>query len=357
MSDERKGAISMSAAPQLARCPGAAELQKGMPDKSSKESRAGDVMHQAAAGKDVALTPDEADLVRRMVEHETTVRMMVFGTDPIHVIEREMRLWSNNKKFSGQPDVVMVDGGTALVLDYKTGRIPVAQAADNWQLKGYATLVAQSWPVNRVFVSIVQPMCGEPTLHKYEGESLKKVRRDIHALVRRASKPNAKLNPGEVQCKYCKAKPICPALQQESLSLVRGGTDVAVFDGRRLSELLDRCKPVEDFIKALRERARELLSEKEGAVPGYRLKDGTRRRKITDNKKAYSVLADSGVPFDDILSTVTFSVAKIERLARERDSLNAYEARELVEEALSGVIEVSESEPKLDRGYKCQTAS
>jgi hypothetical protein len=291
-----------------------------------------------------------------MLEQETTARMMVFGTDPIHVTRREERLWSNNGKFSGKPDIVMVDGGTALIVDYKTGRIPVAPAAENWQMRGYATLVAQNWPVKRVFVSIVQPLCGELTLHKYEGAALRRARYLVHALVRRANNPKAKLNPGEVQCKYCKAKPICPALQEESLALAKLGHDVSAFEGKRLAELLDRCKPVEDFIKALRERAREMLTVKSEAVPGYGLKMGHRRRKITDNGKVYEVLADSGVPLNDILGIATFSVAKIERLARERDDLSAYEARELVEEALGELIEVSESEPKLEKEV-CQTES
>tara|TARA_R100000808_G_scaffold7131_2_gene21060 strand:+ start:163 stop:1230 length:1068 start_codon:yes stop_codon:yes gene_type:complete len=352
MSDERGGVLSASGFASLALCQKKFQMESGLPEgESTKDALSGNACHDWLEGKtDTALTPDEFDLVRRAREQATAMRLVVFGNDKIAVTKREARLWSSNGKFSGKPDLIYVNGGTALILDYKTGRIPVEPADENWQLKGYATLVAQNWPVERVFVSIVQPHCGEPTLHKYEGEALRRVRRQVHALVRRANGPRAKLNPGEKQCKYCRAKSICPALQEQSLELSQtSGTDVATFDGERLSQLLDQVRPVEEFIKALRLRARDMLSEDKQSVPNYTLKEGTRRRKISDNKKVYDTLTASGVPLDDIIAAASFSVARIERLARERDNLSAREARDLVEDALGGLIEVSQSDPKLER--------
>lgn len=353
MSDGRNGMVSGSAMPQLAQCNKSGQMQQGMPNPSSPEAEVGNTLHDAMAGIDVTLTHDEADLVRRMKEHEITVRMLVFGTDPVYEVKREERLWSRTKKFSGRIDLIMIDGGTALVLDYKTGRVPVKAAEDNWQLKAYAVLVATHWPVERVFVSIVQPHCGEPTVYKYNKAALRKASRQIHALIRKSNNPKAKLNPSESACKYCRAKPICPALQGEALEMARvSNNGVARFSGSQLAMLLDQVKPVEAFVKALKAEAKKLLEKEEGSVPGYYLTQGGRRRKITENKKVYSVLADSGVSFDDILSCITFSVAKIERLTRDREGGSAHEARELVEEALGNLIEVSESESKLEKEVK-----
>ncbi len=351
MKDERKGAVSASGFPGLARCPGKHQQEAGLKDTTSAVAAAGNVMHDACAGKDVALTPDEADLVRRMKEQETTMRMMVFDNEPVDEECREERLWAKNKKFSGKCDVILIKGSTALVIDYKTGRIPVEPAETNWQLKGYAVLTKQNWKVDTVFVSIVQPYCGNPTIHKYNKAELTKAQRQVSALVRKANSDAPKLNPGESQCKYCKAKALCPALRRESMALATLiGTSISSFTGDQVAELLDRCGPVEGFMKELRGHAKKMLESDANSVPGYKLSAGTKRRKITDNKAAYGILADSGTSFDDILSAVTFSVSKIEKLARGemRDS-SAHEARELVAEAFGDVIETTETSSKLER--------
>ena len=136
MKDEREGVVSASGFPGLAKCPGKHQQEDGLKDVTTAVAAAGNVMHDACAGKDVALTPDAADLVRRMKEQETTMRMMVFGDNPIAETCIEKRLWSRKKKFSGKCDVIRVSRGTALVVDYKTGRIPVEPAATNGPIMG-----------------------------------------------------------------------------------------------------------------------------------------------------------------------------------------------------------------------------
>ena len=74
MTDERKGAPSASKCGALALCPGREKMEKGLPDQRSSDAQRGDVLHDAMYGKDVELSPDDVDLVRRMHEEEVRRR-------------------------------------------------------------------------------------------------------------------------------------------------------------------------------------------------------------------------------------------------------------------------------------------
>lgn len=316
----------------------------GLPDNPSKDATSGDRVHLAMQGGTVELTTDEMDMVSRLQEQELTTKMVVFGDAPINEVHREKRLWSSLARWSGKADVLMISGSTGLIIDYKTGRNAVEKAKTNQQLKGLAVLAQYNWKLDRIFVAILQPHAGAPDIHSYGEYALNKARIAVNALIRRALRPNQPLHIGESQCRYCKAQGVCPELKAEAVTLSGiNGASITNFNGGQISDLLRRAGPVEGFIEALKKRAKELLAQDESSVPGWSLGKGRVTRKITQSLELYKVLADHGVPFDDILQAVRFSLKRVDEL------VGIFADKKGIADDVEALIERSQSDSILER--------
>ena len=214
-TDERKGKPSASDGENYERCNGKVKLSSGMPDNSSKVARVGDKIHAWLNGEDIKLDSDEMYMAKLCERDRHTIFDLVFPDWEDNPPEQsnEERKWYRSKRFSGKADVVAWRGRNALILDYKTGRIPVTHAKDNGQLRWLTVLWNQRKRFDEVTVVISQPHCGAMTVHTYDAAALAKARRRVTRTLRKMNAPNPTLRAGAKQCKYCKAKAICPALK------------------------------------------------------------------------------------------------------------------------------------------------
>jgi len=346
--DVRDGVPSASKLGALFLCPGRERLEKGLPDQKSEVASRGNAMHEAMAGGDPTMSHDEQDLVKRMREELVTLKLVVFGEEPLRTKEifKEQRMWAKRKNYSGVPDFLGIRQGRALVVDYKTGRIPVSHAKDNWQLKGLAVLAKQNHLIDEVTVAIVQPYAGAFTYHRYDRKALALAVRQVSSLLRRVNAKKTELNPGEKQCRYCKAKPTCPALQHEAGELVAAGN--RAMTPTQMADVLEKAELVDKMVKAVRTKAKDLLAKDDRAIPGWSLKPGSARRKITDVPAAFSRMTDAGISILELMESSTLAVAKLEKLLRG-DGSSAKEARDKLAELLGELIETSTPEPKLEK--------
>lgn len=137
------------------------------------------------------------------------------------------------------------------------------------------------------------------------------------------------LNPGEKQCRFCKAKATCPALRAEVTNAVGGepatADDFAQFmpidttDGigdNYLSMAMDKVGLVEDWCKAIRaEVERRLLRGTE--VPGFKLVEGKQgNRAWVDQAKAEAALKALRVKADDMYDKKLISPTTAEKLLK-----------------------------------------
>ena len=116
----------------------------------------------------------------------------------------------------GTADAILVEGDTLACIDLKTGRVAVS-AEDNMQLKTYAlgAMLKLNAPESiNVDLVIFQPGTGV-SVHKTTGAELKKHGHDLLAAANLALTDDAPTNPSTSNCKYCKAKPICPSMRQK----------------------------------------------------------------------------------------------------------------------------------------------
>jgi hypothetical protein len=297
MTDERKGLPSASETERLELCPASFLRAKNQPDTSSEIAQTGTRIHEAVeTGNRDGLTPSEerlADDCARLADviHDEC------GFDPDDEATetiKEVRLWlyasGVDRIMSGKPDLVVINGDRALVIDYKTGYLETLEASQNLQLRTLAVMVAVNHEVDEVNVAIVQPNI-EPgySVARYTKPDIDRARRQLIKILNDANDANAVANPGEKQCRYCKAKPVCKEAQEASFSVIEA--DTTTLDVVRLPELLEKCDLADRVIKSIRDAALNIVKDG-GTVAGWEMPEAGQSRSFVSTHAVFNALGD-----------------------------------------------------------------
>jgi hypothetical protein len=252
--------------------------------------------------------------------------------------------------------IVSADGTTLTIADYKHGQGVMVYASEkeggapNGQLAMYASgwLQANGFlyeEITTIRLAIIQPRMewhDEHTISIEELRAFEDVIREAAGRVelnRQYSQQGGviDLNPGEKQCKFCKAKGICPALREastkalaivadpsrldefEDLSVPKKAAAVVVNEGvtnERLSEFLRAVPLIEQAIEAAgTEALRRLTAGQE--LPGFYLGVGRAgRRAWANEEEARKELTKSGrLKVSEATVAKVRSPTQIEKLA------------------------------------------
>lgn len=351
MSDERNGLPSASSMERYKLCPGSYAAERGLPDTTSADAETGNRIHAVLAGETVAppLNDDEERTMEACRSQATALLdTLLPHRDEMHL---ERRYWWNSE-WSGKPDMVAIDTaqGHAVVIDYKTGRGDVTEAAGNMQLRALAILVsAEHWP-ERVTVAIVQPLAGAVSVCEYGPDELLQAHNEIKAVIASIHQPDAVRRPSAKACKYCKAKAACP----EARSLVetlpaevsRDGHQI-VMSPERMAAFLEIAPAAEAVIEAVRAKARRMIADDPNAVPGWTLKPGAERETITDPTTVYNRASAAGVNSEAFMACVNITKTKLKDAVKAAtgDKGKALDAR--MESILAGCTETKQAAPSL----------
>jgi hypothetical protein len=241
------------------------------------------------------------------------------------------KLWTERDDQDGTVDVQITGGVEYLeIIDYKDG-MGTVPAKDNEQLELYA-LGAFNGQTN-VRMTIVQPKLatkGMPPIDSCERDSNHLLGRAVaYKLAGAAAEaPDAPLVPGDVQCKFCKAKGGCPALMNQSAALFSPvaaqstGTLVdntiaknpEAMSGADLAEVLKAAPLARQFFESAEAEAERRM--KLGlAVPGFKLVNGrgSRAWSLPEDQMAEK-LTKLGIPKGEVYETKLLSPAKVEKL-------------------------------------------
>ena len=353
MSDERHGCPSASSLPRLAKCPGSWRLSRiTPPEESSEEAASGTRIHDALAGANVTLTSDEEVILGTLRTLEESLLGEWLGEDPPGRVIRETRFWrkvGETALWSAKPDLVVLRGDAALVVEYKTGPLAVEDASANLQLRAQAAVVGHTLPgIRRVTVAVLQPRCSpQITRCAYHPRDLKKALTEIDGIVAQTQWEDAPLRAGSDQCRYCPAKAICPEAHAEVTALTTTQSDPPT--PAHLAMLLDRCVLAEQIIESIRDHARRLLSADPTAVPGWRLVPGRNRETITKLQQVFERVHRLGAQPEVFIGVCSLSKkalkSLLESVTRERGAL--LDAR--LGSVIEGCVEVSQTRPMLER--------
>lgn len=324
--------LSPSGASRWMNCPGSVVLEADKPDNGNAYSKEGTAAHALAAmslqenrpasayvGRRVDVSTHEtvevtADMAESVQVYLDNIRAYTgpgecqapeFGLLPVDLlVEQQVPIGhiTGEEGATGTADVIVItDGGDELQLhDLKFGRGVAVSAERNAQLMLYALgaieLVAPlGYEPKRVRLVIHQPRiqqapsewdCSIEELLAFADLVKQKAAACEEARTSGGREEFQKfLVPGTAQCKFCKAKATCPALQ----SFVKGETGVDDFENLeaiekqikdvpdhtqdQLGQMMNACDLIEDWIKSVRaEVERRLLAGT--PVPRWKLVQG-----------------------------------------------------------------------------------
>ena len=352
--DVRMGWPSASAMENLSLCPGSFSAQKDIKEEQmSFDAVKGIRIHSYLEGKqelilDVAEQDiaDELEAKRELLEAEVFPRAKKIVT-----VMREHRMWLSPPafpaqiNFSGMADHIVIQGGTALIVDYKTGRGEVTPSSRNLQLLALAVLLKENYPkVSKVHAAILQTR-ESVEVATFTTKQLRAGKELIMNILEIALTPSARRFAGEKQCKWCKFKTSCPEAMGAMLTLVQV---TELCDPTRFSELLDYVGVAKKLIPEIEKKAKETLDKNPDSIPGYKIAEGRKRRKITDSQEAFNRLReDKLISQADFLKAVKVSVPQIENGVVATTGKKKSEAYQAVADSLEDLIETTTDQPRL----------
>lgn len=365
MSDERLGLPSASSASRYAACLGSWQLEKQIAEGvATHDATIGNRIHSALAMEPVDnLTSDETWTIDRCREQELELVKATFpeATEEPNVW-REKRLWSideNGKKlWSGKPDVIYINGPVGLIIDYKSGRGAVENAAENLQLRCLVALLDENFgfTFEKITVAIIQPLAGVPSVAVYESGDIRNAIAESAALMDDIQKLSQPRTPSESACRYCKGKPYCAEARELAVAGPLTNTPegitpdaiAATLTNQTLAAFLDRAAQAEAVIEACRNEARRRLAEGD-TVEGWTLKEGAVRETIKDTETVYLRFIESGGTYEDIMPAITINKTKLKDALKVATETKGKELDAKLTALLDGCIESKASQPTLTR--------
>lgn len=317
------------------RCTGSVALESGLPDTSSKYADEGSAAHSLASmalveekdaaayhgriitveGRAGAVGTDftvDAEMVEEVQKYLDKIHEFANGQTLLVEQRLEFSEYVGVADQFGTSDAVILTSDEIQVHDLKYGRGVRVDAEENEQLMLYALGALATFgfigEFKRVRMAIHQPRLDHLSEWDCSIEDLLAFATKAAAAAAIAMSllqpqnlgfaiPSSHFNPGDKQCRWCKAKSSCPALTGEVSRIVYGSPDVlgnkhetAKPQGvpqsvSLLGTYMDRLELVEEWCKAIRARVYTELSS--GAeVPGWKMVTGKKGNRAWCDKLA-----------------------------------------------------------------------
>ena len=330
---QHSSVVGGSTAKRVINCPGSVKLAAQMPPQpSSKYADEGTLLHNAMAmiietGCDpmslVGTKYSESVLTAELVEEKILPALAALDEiDPANTadiaVESHVDFGNFIPEAFGSTDVLMRVGSKAVVLDWKFGSgIPV-DAEENPQLMFYACAAMRTprtqWAFDNaetIELVIVQP----PHIRRWEvsRRRLEVFEIELRNAVLRSQAPEPAIKHGD-WCKFCPAKPICPAMNGAVERALK--TQLDTVSPELVGAMLKNADLLEDWIKQLRQFALQRL-ENGATVPGYKLVAKRATRQWADEATAVAALTALGVDESELMVTELKSPAQVEKVLKK----------------------------------------
>lgn len=366
MSDDpRKGGTSASNAQADSLCPGRHLAQKGLTSTESEDATFGRIIHAALAANDPSkLTTDQLDIYDSCQQIEARFVDQLFGPDRTKAkVFVEQRFWVKVKAkdsdarydHSGQPDKIYRLGPRGLIIEYKTLPGDLPSSAENMQLRDQAALAAGSLIMSEVMVVPIQPLVThDPVPCLYDAVSIKQAEAEMFERVRRSNDPNSPRIAGEVQCKFCLAKPHCKeyALWAAAFLPARIALPDLPVSEWTVEQRVAFCSgvgAVEKWIDDNKEAMKRLLNDDAEAVPGFYLKPGAIKEAVTDPEALFTRFTALGGTLEQFMSCIAIAKGKFEDQVRAVTNKKGKGLTAQVNALLEGIVEHKQNSPSLAR--------
>jgi hypothetical protein len=346
--------LSPSSAHRWLKCTGSIARESAYPNTSSKYADWGTAAHEVASnclttgkdafsfagkkitvGKNIVAVDDE--MVTCVQVYIDNVREYAIDADLMVEQRLEFSEYVGVPKSFGTSDAVIIKGDEIQVHDLKGGRGVKVDADHNEQLMLYALGALSQFGMVADFKT-VRMVIHQPRLYHLSewAISVDELLEFAEFAKGRASKVIAivdantlDLNPGEKQCRFCRAKADCPALSEQIEETIgkdfgymtssEADIDIMVEDDSTpLSDKMSAVDLIEGWCNAVRaEVERQLFDGK--LVSGYKLVEGRKGdRKWANEVEAEQALKDFSLKDEEMYNFKLISPANAEKLVKNK---------------------------------------
>lgn len=239
------------------------------------------------------------------------------------VISDDTRLESKMMNLNGQPDLCVIKGKNATIIDWKSGWGDVEDPKTNKQLLGYSVLVMEKYPEIETFdVLIVLPKLNVIKAARFTLDQMISIAGDIKAIITESESENAQFTVGP-HCQGCFKCMKCPAFAGE---IVKFNQLISMSDAELLASLECNLRVILPFAKALNvvvdkiEKVAKAWVDQNGSLDlggGIQFVKVLESRDEIDTAKALPILTEYFQ--EKAIELATFSKSSIKDAAIEKE--------------------------------------
>ena len=249
-----------------------------------------------------------------------------FPHTPTLCVEQQVKMTYWVPGCFGTCDCLLIGDGVLHVIDFKYGAGVPVSPEENTQMMLYALgawdLFSATDDIQTVRMSIVQPRIqSEPeTWELSEYDLINWAENTLRPAAKLAWEGKGELNPGEKQCRWCKAKPQCRAWKEKYGPLADfvchtdpGANDPRLLTPDEIGAWLVEAQGIADYVKCLQEYAQQQL-QCGTAIPGWKLVEGRSVRRFTDQDAAFKAIEADGISEAMLYERSPISLTAAEKL-------------------------------------------
>jgi hypothetical protein len=294
--------LSASRMDRVMSCPGSYRLEEKMPYEPAGPAAAiGTAIHELSEKilRGEAVNPNDYPDDHFDMANEYAVFVNTLVENPrkrMIEVKVDAGLKTLHESLGGTADAVLVDGDHLHVIDLKTGRVLV-DAEDNKQLLTYALGVMRilNAPASiRCTMHIFQPRAGH-SQWTVSGTDLITHGHELLAAANLALTDDAPTNPTTNNCRYCKAKPICPSIRQKVQDNAR--KDFALEVQAVTPDMIELAQLAASWSDAVLDSAKRQITEG-STIQGWALRQGRKTKFWKSDALAYEALKSYPQAFD-----------------------------------------------------------
>lgn len=331
----RHALLSASGSAKWLHCPPSAMLEKTFPDKETEYTKEGTEAHAKAEEKLNNFlngqTKAKVDCPDKVMDDATTdyrdyvieVLNAELVMDPAAqlMVEEEVDYSPWAPGGFGTSDAIVISTSELHIIDFKYGKGVAVSAYKNSQLMLYAAGAMRFCELlsdfQKITIHIFQPRLGNIDTYSFTKDELKEwLETEVKPKAKDASLGEGEFNPGE-WCNFCKARHTCKkrAYEMEELAAEHMGH---VLSTNEIAHLLPKLKDIAKWAKDLQDYA--LIQALNGTeYEGYKVVEGTSRRKIVDDLEAMKKLQTAGYKYTDITETKLKTLTDLQKLTGKKE--------------------------------------
>lgn len=266
--------------------------------------------------------PEMLEVVPIYVDYVTTETRAAKEENSLAIteIEQVLDLTEYVPKSFGTADCVIINDDVMEVIDLKYGKGVPVYATYNKQLMLYGLGALRKYDtlfdIEKVKLTIVQPRINNISTWEISvAELVDWAINELKPAAELAFAGKGELKPGD-WCKFCSVKNRCKALAEEQLKLAQYEfADAELLTDDEIAEILTKVNSLVEWASSIKEYATNQAINKGKVWAGFKLVEGTSRRKWADEDKVIEAIYERfpEATEDQVMDMKLRSITNIEK--------------------------------------------